>query len=175
VGAITDVVRRYVPGSYSALISTTNNYYGSTDLQALANYAKYRLFGTSVAEASEAAIYDVEQVQLLGILTTLHFIPAAVEYWGTQLASESTVGPSENVVYRDPRPELWNLFDKLVAEAQALSNDLGIGLTRGTFPKISYGDNGRGILVTPDPFCFPPPYDSGNSNVLQRIPWGEPV
>lgn len=176
MGAVTDVVRRYVPASYLALASVSNSYFGGpSELQVLADYVKFRIFSTVVDSPQEAVVYNRTQVQLLGVLTTLQFIPPAVEYWGTQLASESTSGPDENVTYRDPRPELWNIFDKLVAEASDLGSDLGIGILgiKGVVPKISYGDNGRDILMTPDPLDFGPEYDP--LTVSDFLPWGAPV
>ena len=129
MGAITDVVRRYVPVSYQSLVGTSNIYFGGiTELQALADFVKFRLFSTSVSSSQESTVYNASQVQLLGILTTLQFIPPAVEYWGKQLSSESTVDPAENVTYRDPRPELWRIFDRLVTEAGILGSELGIGV-----------------------------------------------
>lgn len=176
MGAVTDVVRRYVPASYLALASVSNNYFGGiTELQAIADYVKFRIFSTSVASASEAAVYNLEQIQLLGILTTLQFIPPAVDYWGAaQLDSESLQDPDENRQYRDPRKELWNIFEKLVAEAQDLGSDLGIGVlgAKGVIPKISYGDNGRGILLTPDPLDYGEEFELQTFSDL--IPWSTP-
>jgi hypothetical protein len=175
VGAVTDVVRRKVPASYAALAGSSNAYFGGvTELQALADYVKFRIFATNVASASEAVVYDLKQVQLLGVLTTLQFIPAAVDYWATQLSSESLTDPSENKVYRDPRPELWNIFEQLVAEADMLGNDLGVGVlgVKGVIPRISYGDNGRNILSTPDPIDFGYEYDVYGPSDL--IPWRTP-
>lgn len=174
MGAVTDVVRRKVPASYAALAGSSNAYFGGvTELQALANYVKFRIFATNVSESQEGTVYDLKQVQLLGVLTTLQFIPAAVDYWSTQLNSESLQDPSESKSYRDPRPELWNIFEQLVAEAEALGSDLGVGVlgAKGVLPKISYGDNGRGILLTPDPSDFDYEYDPYAS---LGIPWGTP-
>lgn len=175
MGAITDVVRRYVPASYKELASVSNAYFGGvTELQALADFVKFRLFSTNVAAASEATVYNLEQIQLLGMLTTLQFIPPAVDYWSVQLASESLQDPSESRSYRDPRPELWNIFERLTAEASALGTDIGISVNRakGVIPKISYGDNGRGILLTPDPTDFDPEYDE--PLIGDAIPWRTP-
>ena len=175
MGAVTDVVRRYVPASYKELASVSNAYFGGvTELQSLADFVKFRLFSTNVGAATEAAVYDLQQIQLLGMLTTLQFIPPAVDYWSTQLASESLQDPSENKTYRDPRPELWNIFEKLTAAASALGTDIGISVTRakGVVPKISYGDNGRGILLTPDPECWGEEFEE--STLSDLIPWSTP-
>jgi len=176
VGAVTDVVRRYIPASYRELASVSNSYFGGiTELQALADFVKFRIFSTSVAASAEATVYDLKQIQLLGVLTTLQFIPPAVDYWGAaQLDSESLQDPDENRSYRDPRRELWNIFEKLVAEAQSLGSELGIGVlgAKGVVPKISYGDNGRGILLTPDPLDYGEEFES--QTVSDLVPWSTP-
>ena len=176
MGAVTDVVRRYIPASYRELASVSNSYFGGiTELQALADFVKFRIFSTSVAASAEATVYDLKQIQLLGVLTTLQFIPPAVDYWGAaQLDSESLQDPDENRSYRDPRRELWNIFEKLVAEAQSLGSELGIGVlgAKGVVPKISYGDNGRGILLTPDPLDYGAEFES--QTVSDLVPWSTP-
>lgn len=175
MGAITDVVRRYVPASYAALANVSNAYFGGvTELQALADFVKFRIFSTNVASASEAAVYNLKEIQLLGILTTMQFIPAAVDYYSTQLASESLQDPGENRSYRDPRPELWNIFERLVAEANDLGSELGVGVLgiKGVIPKVSYYDNGRGLLLTPNPFDFGEEYESVGPS--DWIPWRTP-
>lgn len=176
MGAVTDVVRRYVPASYLALASVSNSYFGGiTELQAIADYVKFRIFATNVGQATEAAVYDLKQIQLLGILTTLQFIPPAVDYWGAaQLDAESLQDPDENRQYRDPRKELWNIFEKLTEEAKILADDLDIGVlgAKGVIPKISYGDNGRGILLTPDPLDYGEEFEPQSLSDL--IPWGTP-
>lgn len=162
MGAIQNVVKQYVPASFAALISATNSYYSPTELQSLADFVKFRLYNTVVAEASEAIIYNVKEQRLLGILTTLQFIPAAVDFWSDKYASVSTQPTSESVSYYDHRPDLWKIFDRLTAEAQALSNELGINIyaARGVVPKVSYGDNGRELLITTDPQKFSPAFDN---------------
>lgn len=163
MGGITDVVRRYVPASYRALVGTTNTYYQSSDLQALADFVQFRIYSTVAGATLEASVYDLEQMELLGMLTTLQFIPAAVDYWGDSLESESTTGTHEVVTYFDRRQGLWKLFDKLTADAADLAQDLGVSIkaARSVVPLISYGDNGKQILNTPDPYCFP---DLGSTN-----------
>ena len=157
MGAVTNVVKRYVPASYLAMVGTTNSYYSLSDLQATADFIQTRLFSTVVGATAEASAYDIEQRELLGMLTTLQFIPAAVEYWGDQLQSESTTGTHEVVTWFDRRDQLWKLFEKLAKEADQLAIDVGISITntRAFVPQVSYGDNGRHILRTEDPHCFP--------------------
>jgi hypothetical protein len=162
MGAIASIVKQYVPASYAALVGATNTYYSPEDLQSLADFVKFRLYNTVVAEASEAVAYDVRQQRLLGILTTLQFIPAAVDYWSDRYASVSTSPTSENVSWFDHRPDLWKIFDRLTLAAQELGTEIGVNIyaARGVVPKVSYGDNGRNILITTDPETFPPAYDN---------------
>jgi hypothetical protein len=181
MGGITDTVRRLVPGSYRAMIgpSEATSYYSLTDLQALADVVKFRLFATVVAAAAESTLYDPLLVNFLGKVTTLQFIPAAVDYWGDQLISESTQGTAENVTYPDRRPELWNIFNRLWKEVQDDFDNLGpeygfqIYGAGALVPKVSYGDNGRGVLLTPDPMCFPRAYVDPLR--VDPINWTDPV
>jgi len=163
VGAVTNIVKNYVPASYKALIGATNSYYSQEDLQQLNEYAQFRVFSTVVTEASEAAVYNIEERQLLGILTTLQFIPAAIDFWSDALISESadSASSTKSVGYLDHRPDLWKIFDRLALEAQELAIDLGvnIGAAKAFIPKVSYGDNGREILVTSDPQDFGSAFD----------------
>jgi len=162
MGAIANVVKQLVPASYAALVSATNSYdYTQEDIQNLADYVKFRLYNTVVAEASEAVIYNPKEQRLLGILTTLQFIPAAVDYWGDQLSSEQTSGTSESQNFFDHRNDLWKIFDRLTTEANALGPEVGVNINaaRGVVPKVSYGDNGREILITSDPQDFDPAFD----------------
>lgn len=158
MGIVTGIVKQYVPASYAAMVGATNTYYGPDDLQALADYIKFRLFSTVVAEATESVAYNIEEQRLLGILTTIQFIPAAVDYWSDQLAAVSTNPTSENSTFFDHRPDLWKIFDRLTEEAKVLGTTLGLNIyaARGVVPRVSYGDNGRNILITEDPECFPP-------------------
>lgn len=165
MGAITDVVKRYVPASYRAMVGISSSYYGATEIQGLADYVKYRLFATVVAASAEASVYDPLLLTFLGKLTTLQFIPAAVDYWGDQLLQESTTGTNETIMYPDRRQELWKLFDVLRAEVKEdyseMSEIYGFRIygTRGLLPQVTYGDNGRKILVTSDPQAFGGAYD----------------
>jgi len=170
MGAVANIVKQYVPASYAALVGSTNSYYGPDDLQSLADFVKFRLYNTVVDQASEAAYYNTKEQRLLGVLTTLQFIPAAIEYWSQSYSSVSTSPTSENVSYFDHRPDLWRIFDRLTVEAQALSAELGVNIyaARGVVPKVSYGDNGRNILVTSDPECFPPAFSRRSTDASSQ-------
>ena len=180
MGAITDIVRAIVPASYRAMIgSTGTDYYTQPMLQEAADYVKFRLFSTNnptyafVVEAGEATIYDVQLRRYMGKLTALQFIPAAIDFWGDQLVSESTQMPEENVEYQ--RADLWKLYDRLLAEVQGDFDNLapiyGVKIynVQGMLPRVSYGDNGRRVLITPDPQDFPA-LDGGTSWGY-TLPW----
>ena len=170
MGAITDVVHRYVPASYKALIGATNSYgFGISQLQALADFNQYRLFSTVPGSSNEATLWNPNQKELLGILTTLQFIPAAIDYWGDALASQSTSGTEEDVSFFDRRPELWRVYEKLAIQAEQLSVLVGVNTTlvKAITPKVSYGDNGRGILVSEDPSQWETAYPTSST----QVPW----
>lgn len=171
MGAITDVVKRRVPASYRAMIDASNAYYGITQLQALADFTQFRLFATVPGATNEATVWsNLTKREFIGIVTTLQFIPAAVDFWGDRLESQTARGTEETASYRDPRPDLWKLFEKLAAEAAELAAEVGVPVTkvRSAVPRVSYGDNGRGILITPDPQDFPKSYETTESF---DIPW----
>lgn len=169
MGAITDVVKRYVPGSYRAMVSLTSNssYFQASDLQKMAEYVKFRLFasgGTAVLEASEAAAYDPVLIEFMGKLTTLRFIPAAIDFWGVQLTQKVATGTNESASYPDRREGLYRILDDLSKEVAREFDELApvygfrIYGVSGMVPRVSYGDNGRGVLITPDPQDFGSPF-----------------
>lgn len=164
MGKITDVVQRHVPASYRAMCGVTNTYYSLTALQDLSEYVQFRLYNTIVGESNEATAYNPKERELLGVLTTLNFIPAAVDYWGDQLASQTASGVNESQAYFDRRPDLWKIFAQLQIEASELSNELGVFSKVANLPGVSYGDNGRGVLITQDPQNWPK---------LHRRYWGD--
>lgn len=158
MGAITDVVRRYVPSTYVAMIGGgETDFYSIDQLQDLADYVQARLFSTVPGASNEADLWDVKQRELLGMLTTLQFIPVAVEFWGEQMSSETTTGTNETVTWRDRRPDLWKIFAQLQIDANQLAIDIGLPFsqTKAVIPQVSYADGGRRILKTTDPDRFP--------------------
>lgn len=166
MGAIADSVKRYVPASYNALVGATNSYdYTSNDLQQLADYVQFRFFGTIAGVTSESSVWNPLEREFLGVMTTLEFIPAAVDYWGDQLQSESTNPTSENVTYFDRRNDLWKVYDRLSKRADDLGTELGISTTKikGAIPRVSYYNNGRsGVFVSSDPQEFGPAFADPN-------------
>lgn len=173
MGGILDSVRRHVPASYRALVSSSSAVtynYGVTQLQSLANFVQFRLFSTVAGESNEATVYDYKRLELLGMLTTMQFIPAAVDYWGDQINSEVASGTRETVLYFDRRKELWNVFKRLEQEARQLAIEIGVSVGVGAIvPKVSYGDNGRNILLTQDPQDWPAAYET--TTLQDLLPW----
>lgn len=169
MAAVTDVVKRLVPASFRAMCSMTNTYYSLSELQDTADYVKLKLLGTSIDAALEATTYDQVLTTFLGKVTTLQFIPAAIDFWGDQLASQSTTGTNESVAYFDRRQELWHRFDELKQEVAAEFDeiagtyDLIVRGSAAMLPRVSYGDNDRGVLLTPDPQDWPSQERSDNS------------
>jgi hypothetical protein len=173
MGAITDIVRQNVPASYRALVGNTQYDFSLTDLQGIAERVQFRLYATIAGVTQESSVFTGNQLELLGVITSMQFIPAAIDYWGDQLASQNTSGTNEDVAYFDRRPDLWKVWEKLAARAAELADEEQINLIKlkAVLPRVSYGDNGRGILVTPDPELFPFPWD--NRRLSDLIPWTE--
>jgi len=135
---------------------TSDLIFSLTDLQALADYVKFRLFATVAEPADEASAWNLGVRQFVGKLTTLQYIPAAIDFWDSRLAAKTTTGTNEVVTYRDQREGLFKLYDTLTKEVAQDSIDLGFTFNvHGLLPAVSYGDNGRGILLTPDPMDYP--------------------
>lgn len=173
MGVVTNAVRRYVPATYNAMLiaPSDNRLFATSDLQALADYVKYRLFGTSVTESDESVFFNPYESQFLGKLTTLQFIPAAVDYWDSQLSSIVATGTGEVANFRDHRDGLLKLWDILTKEVIKDAAILGFSLKRvGLVPAISYGDDGKGVLITPDPQTFPKQWSTQRS-WFSSLPW----
>jgi hypothetical protein len=174
VGAITDIVRRYVPATYRALVESTTptgSLFATGDLQALADYVKFKLFATVVSEQDEALIYDPVLRQFIGKLTTIQFIPAAIDFWDSQLAQKNTTGTAEVITYRDHLAGLKHLFDELSQQVAEESLQLGLAKPRLT-PSVSYGDGEQRVLVTPDPQTFGGAYSrTRQRSYLDLLPW----
>lgn len=175
MGAVVDVVKRYVPASYRAMVGITNSYYSTSEIQALANYVQFRLFATTPGSDQEETVWDPKETELLGMLTTLQFIPAAIDFWGDQLSSQATSGSNEDVSYFDRRPDLWKVYARLAEDARVLGTEMEVNVytIRAVVPKITQGDNGRNILKTADPLCFPSEYETLSPS--DYIPWSTPV
>ena len=133
--------------------------FSAADLQALADFVKIRILGSAgmVDEADEATTYSDILITFLSKVTTVQFIPAAIDYWDSRLASE--VVPGEVQQFRDHTAGLEALFkmltDEIAEDWPIIAPGLGYG-KKAWIPKVSYGDGGRGILITPDPMDFPP-------------------
>lgn len=173
MGAVAENVRRIVPATYNAMLiaPSENRLFATSDLQALADYVKYRLFTTVVASDDEDLYYNSAETLFLGKLTTLQFIPAAIDYWDSQLASIVATGTGEVANFRDHLAGLARIWDKLSQEVLLDAKILGFSLKKaGLLPGVSYGDNGRGTFITPDPQTFPKQWAT-TRNWLDELPW----
>lgn len=166
MGDLTNVVKRYVPSSYRAMITraTENSSdYTIDDLQAIANYVQFRFLATIAGSTSEAAVYDPRLLEWLGKVTTVKFIPAAIDYWMDQQETVQTTGSNETESFAARLGHLRELYAEMSADVAEEYLEL-IGIyplqgKKGHVPLVSYDDNGRGILRTPDPQCEPQPGD----------------
>lgn len=174
MGAITERVATYVPATYQAMITNGDPLlFSAEDLQALADFVKVRLLGAAgiVDEADEGTVYSDILVTFLAKLTTIQYIPAAIDYWDSRLASE--VVPGEVQQFRDHTAGLEALFKMLSDEVAQdwLILSPGLGYAKKTWlPKVSYGDGGRGIFLTPDPMDFDP-VEFCSTSWANLIPW----
>lgn len=176
MGAITEAVRRYVPSTFNAMLiaPTDNRLFATGDLQALADYVKFKLFSTTINPEDEAMLFNPQEVQFLGKLTTIQFIPAAVDYWDGQLSSLVATGTGEVQNFRDHRDGLLKLWDILTKEVLQEASIFGLTLKKiGLLPGVTYGDNGKKILITPDPEKFPKQFQAQPS-WYRNLPWSMP-
>lgn len=150
MGAVVDWVQRYMPSSYHAMIAATS-VWPTTAFQDDADLVKYRIYHTVVDPALEATVYNPLENNLMGKITTLMVIPAAVDFWGSQSLSIkiATGTHQEDKQYLDRREELWKLYDRLLNEVQT---DFGPITGNIVGPRLSHGN---GDKITPDPHDFP--------------------
>lgn len=164
MGAVLDIVRRYIPASYDAMLRATA--FGPVDgFQAHADYVKFRLFATAPAASLEATSYDPMLLEFLGKLTAMRLIPPAIDFWGNQRISVDieTGTRNERVMFPERRAQLWELYKRLAEETKADFIELrGLydfvmrgGLT-GITPAVGFGS---GDKITPDPRDFGGPFD----------------
>lgn len=160
MGAVVDRVRGWIPESYAALLRSSN--WPSDGFQFDANFVKSRLFSlglmaTIAGVTEEAATYDIQELDLLGKLTTLRVIPAAVDFWGNQKLSQNfqTSTQTGNTTFPERREQLWKIYERLRAEVLAeLPNGTSRRSIVGRTPKISFS-GAQGEFVTRDPRCYP--------------------
>lgn len=177
MGAITNVVKRYVPASYKAMVtraSQDDTGYTIEELQALADYVQFKFLATIAGSTSEASTYDPLILEWLGKVTTVKFLPAAIDYWMDQQEQIQTTGTNESESFAARLSHLRELYVELSRDVAEEYEDL-IGLypfrgKRGHLPLVSYDDGGRGILRTPDPQCEPQPGDR-----TLTWPWSLPL
>lgn len=159
MGALTESVRRLMPATYKAMIGPDGetDYYSLADLQALVDYVSFRLFATTAGVTEEETVFDPRQLGFIGKVATLKFIPAAIDFWMDQAETVNTHGPEENETFPSRLASLQALSKALAAEvAEEIDEIVGVAGKTSWAPAVSYGDGGRGILITPDPANTPP-------------------
>jgi hypothetical protein len=158
LGTVLDQVRILIPGTYRAMLHTSNTW-TEPDFQAHADFVKFRLFAT-VANVTQEATYDPMLAGFVGKLTTIRIIPAAIDFWGNQLESETHQAPGgqrENVTFPERRDHLWKIYERLLGEVNkefgilADKYDFASWVTSldGIVPKVDLGD--EEFKVTADP------------------------
>ena len=160
MGALTNVVRRYVPASYRAMIgpSEATAYYSLADLQALVEYVEERLFATHVDVAAEASLWTPMQIDFMGRVATVKFIPAAIDYWMDQQEQVTTTGTNETEMFAARLAHLREVQRELL---ESIAQDAPYVLPqtlKSTEPAVSYYDNDLGTLLTNDPQQWPRAY-----------------
>jgi hypothetical protein len=142
------------PSEYSA-------YYSLSELQAIADLVQFTFLATVAGVTEEVSVYDPLLLDFLGRAATLKFIPAAVDYWGDQLLQQTTTGTNETENFPDRQPALLKLAAQLTKELAddflnlAETYHMSMPSMSRFIPSVSYGDNGRGVLLTPDPQEWP--------------------
>lgn len=164
MGALTDAVKRTVPASYRAMIGpsdVSSSYYSKAQLQQLADYVQFRLLATVAGATLEGTNYDLVLQDFMGRVTTLKFIPAAIDYWMDQYEQQTTTGTNEVVQFAARLAHLREVQEDLAASVaddwMMLAPVYGFVIygMGGLTPGVSYGDNGRELLLTPDPQEWP--------------------
>lgn len=121
MGAITNIVKRYVPATYKAMIGPSDStaYYTLDDLQDLADYVQFKLLATVAGSTLEATAYDRITLEFLGKVTTLKFLPAAIDYWMDKQEQVTLTGTNENISFASRLTHLREVAKQLSAEVQA--------------------------------------------------------
>lgn len=157
--------------------SEHSDYYNLADLQSLADYVQFKLLATVAGATVEASVYSLLQLEFMGKVTTLKFIPAAIDYWLDQMESETLTGSNEQTQFPSRLAHLRDVYAKLAAdvaeEFPMIAEDCGFiirGL-KGALPAVSYGDGGRGVLLTPEPQDWTPPKRNTDWGLTSLFHW----
>lgn len=157
LGRVADYVRMRLGGeTFKGLTTSTD--YGMPFVQQAIDLVKRRVMTNTVATVDEGNL-DILILDYLGILASLALIPAARDWWGSQVVAQSTGNdPTEMVTYTDRSKLMDTVRDDLLRrlpEVQALAIPL-IGTPRlrlaADGPSI---DEDEGKHVLPDPRDFP--------------------
>lgn len=157
MGALTEAVRRNVPASYRAMIgpSEYTSYYSLADLQTLVEYVELRLFATKADLTAEASVWSPLQIDFIGKVATVKFIPAAIDYWMDQQETVQTTGTNETESFAARLAHLREVQRDLMEQIAADAPFVLPQTLNSTEPGVSYYDEGRGVLDSPNPRLMP--------------------
>jgi hypothetical protein len=134
--------------------SELTSYYSLDDLQALVEYVQIKLFATKADLTAEASVWTPLQLEFIGKVATVKWIPAAIDYWMDQQEQVTLTGTNENESFAARLAHLREVQRELAEDIAAEAPWVLPGTLASTEPAVSYYDNGRGILNTPDPRRF---------------------
>lgn len=132
-------------------------------LQGRVDRAKYEVLGTAAPiESGEAALPE-DQKEHIAKRAVLKIIPAGIEFWADKPITKNTTGTSEVVSYESRIQSLRLLFAQLTNEVAVEEPNVTPILQTSGFPAVSDGQND--ILISVNPFEFPPAYSTGQEEV----------
>jgi hypothetical protein len=132
-------------------------------LQGRVDRAKYEVLGAAAPIENLENTLPENQIEHIAKRAVLKVIPAGIEFWVDKPITKNTTGTAEVVSYESRVQSLRQLYAQLIQEvAQEEPNVTPILQTSG-FPAVSDGQND--ILITVNPFEFPPLYATGTEEV----------
>lgn len=161
MGAIATRAKAFIPITWDGLSNDPR--YGTTLLQGRVDRAKYEVLGTAAPIESAEATLPENQIEHIAKRAVLKIIPAGIEFWVDKPITKNTTGTSEVVSYESRVQALRLLFSQLTNEVALEEPTVTPILQTSGFPGVSDGDNE--ILVSANPFEFPPAYSAGQEEV----------
>jgi hypothetical protein len=161
VGAIADRAKAFIPITWHGL--STDTRYGTTMLQGRINRAKYEVLGAGYPVENAEVTLPENQIEHIAKRAVLKVIPAGIEFWIDQPITKTTTGTAEVVSYESRVQALKQLFAQLTNEVAVEEPIVTPILQTSGFPGVSDGDHE--ILVSANPWEFPPAYATGEEEV----------
>lgn len=113
-GSIAERVRDLIPVTYQMLLNAS--YYGPMSIQRHIDVAKFRFFGTVVAPAYEATVYDHFTLDYVAKVSAIRIIPAGADYWSDQMVTETA--REQTISFPDRIKNLWDTYGRLLQEVR---------------------------------------------------------